>query len=325
MSEHEIDIQSVREILRGEKRLGVTHWAVPATLAQPTTAGATTTSPTRTAAPVSPPQRVAPPRSESQRQGPQPAPPRSHDLYGAPAPIATPRPRPAAAPLPIADADELPPICQEELSVEAARAALALIDEQYVRGCRKCVLHSGRTQTVFGVGNPRPDVAFVGEGPGADEDIQGEPFVGRAGQLLTRMIAAMQLTREQVYICNVVKCRPPGNRTPEEAEMHACAPYLFRQLAILRPKVIVALGRPASQTLLATSTPIGKLRGEFHDFPPPALAHFNLPRCKLMPTFHPAYLLRSPDEKAKSWDDLKQVMGLLGIAVPRRGGAVNEE
>ncbi len=156
----------------------------------------------------------------------------------------------------------------------------------------------------------------MGEGPGADEDAQGQPFVGRAGQLLTRMIAAMTLTREQVYICNVVKCRPPANRTPTEDEMLACSPYLWRQLAILRPRVIVALGRPAAQTLLATSTPISRLRGEFHDFPPPALSHLGLPPAKLMPTFHPAYLLREPDEKTKVWEDLKQVMRWLGIAIP---------
>lgn len=217
-------------------------------------------------------------------------------------------------PLPLTkDMPGLPPICQGSLSVEAAAAALRQLDEAHVRGCQQCELCQNRTQTVFGVGTPRPRLVFVGEGPGADEDQQGEPFVGRAGQLLTRMIAAMTLRREDVYICNVVKCRPPGNRTPTELEMSTCSPYLVRQLAILRPEIIVTLGRPAAQTLLATKSPIGKLRGTFHNFPPAALAHLELPTCKLMPTFHPAYLLRSPGEKGKAWSDLQQVMAALGI------------
>jgi uracil-DNA glycosylase family 4 len=216
----------------------------------------------------------------------------------------------------LADDAQLPPLCTTELSVQEARQALADLDAASVKSCTKCVLHKNRTQTVFGTGNPRPDIAFVGEGPGADEDRQGEPFVGRAGQLLTRMIAAMTLTRDQVYICNVVKCRPPENRTPTDDEMATCSPYLWRQLAILRPKVIVALGRPATQTLLVTKSPIGQLRGEFQDFPPTALAHLGLPPARLMPTFHPAYLLRSPGEKAKAWEDLQQVMRYLGLAIP---------
>ena len=230
------------------------------------------------------------------------------------------RPAPAVAaatPSLLSDDPDLPPCCAEELSVEQAAARLADFDRDFVRGCTKCQLHTNRQQTVFGAGHPRPELMFVGEGPGADEDREGVPFVGRAGQLLTKMIAAMQLTREQVYIGNIVKCRPPGNRTPTDDEMETCSPYLWRQLAILRPKVLVALGRPASQTLLATKTPIGRLRGEFHDFPPPALAHIGLPPAKLMPTFHPAYLLRSPGEKAKAWSDLKQVMQFLGIPLPR--------
>ncbi len=161
-------------------------------------------------------------------------------------------------------------------------------------------------------------VAQLGEGPGADEDAQGIPFVGRAGQLLTRMIAAMSLTRDQVYICNVVKCRPPGNRTPADDEMETCAPFLFRQLAILRPQVIISLGRPATQTLLATKVAISKLRGAFHDFPPPALALVGLPPARLMPTFHPAYLLRNPAAKGDAWADLQQVMRLLGLPAPQR-------
>lgn len=231
-------------------------------------------------------------------------------------------PRTPTAPLPLAlipDDPDLPPLCTRELTATEAAEALTQLDVQHVRGCKRCRLHEHRTQTVFGVGDPRPGIVFVGEGPGADEDAQGLPFVGRAGQLLTRMIAAMTLTREQVYICNVVKCRPPGNRTPTDDEMETCQPYLFRQLAILRPKVIVTLGRPATQTLLVDKTPIGRLRGRFHDFPPPALAHRGLPPAKLMPTFHPAYLLRDPSQKASAWEDLKQVMQYLGLKVPARG------
>lgn len=206
----------------------------------------------------------------------------------------------------------------QELPPAEAEVALARLETDFVRTCAKCRLHEHRRQAVFGVGHSRAELVFVGEGPGAEEDAQGLPFVGRAGQLLTRMIAAMTLTREQVYICNVVKCRPPDNRTPAEDEMKTCTPYLFRQLAILRPGVIVTLGRPASQTLLASKVPISRLRGQLHDFPPPALAHLGLPTAKLMPTFHPAYLLRSPGEKAKAWQDLQTVMRFLGLEIPTR-------
>lgn len=210
------------------------------------------------------------------------------------------------------------PLVPDDLASTAKQTALNALNERFVRDCRHCRLCESRTQTVFGVGDPDAELVFVGEGPGAEEDRQGEPFVGRAGQLLTKMIGAMTLSRERVFICNVVKCRPPGNRTPTDHEMARCAPYLLRQLAILRPKVIVTLGRPAAQTLLSTRTPIGKLRGQFHDFPPPTLADEPLPPCKLMPTFHPAYLLRSPNEKGKAWDDLQQVMRFLKIPLPNR-------
>lgn len=217
------------------------------------------------------------------------------------------------------DDPTLPEYCTEALDSEQAQLRLRVLDEQHVRGCTRCGLHAGRRQTVFGVGNPRAELVFVGEGPGAEEDEQGLPFVGRAGQLLTRMIEAMGLTREQVYICNVVKCRPPGNRTPTDEEMQACTPFLLRQLAIIRPRVIVALGRPAAQTLLGTRLPIGQLRGRLYDFPPPPLRHLPLRPARLMPTFHPAYLLRNPAEKGKAWEDLKQVMKYLGLPPPRRG------
>lgn len=216
------------------------------------------------------------------------------------------------------DVDGLPDLNTAELSPTEAQAALDRLNTDHVRDCQRCDLCLARTQTVFGVGTPRPELMFIGEGPGADEDAKGEPFVGRAGQLLTQMIAAMGLERSQVYIANVVKCRPPGNRTPTDPEMSRCAPFLFRQLAILRPKYIITLGRPASHMMLATKTPIGRLRGEFHAFPPPAYADPRLPTCQVMPTFHPAYLLRSPGEKGKAWSDLQQVMAVMGLKGKRR-------
>jgi uracil-DNA glycosylase family 4 len=172
--------------------------------------------------------------------------------------------------------------------------------------CRRCKLAGGRTHLVFGVGDPHAALMFVGEGPGADEDLQGEPFVGKAGQLLTRMIEAMGFRREQVYIANVVKCRPPGNRNPEPDEIEACEPFLRRQLEAVKPTVIVALGKFAAHTLLRTSVPITRLRGQWAEYA----------GVKVMPTFHPAYLLRSPQEKSKAWEDLKLVMAALGRQPP---------
>lgn len=292
------EILALRAWLRNERRLGIQHVGVP--IAAPA------------APPSAPTSKSRPTASSAAERAPLP-PTRSAGLFSdepaAPPPV-------SSAPAEIVDDETLGPPCEVELPEAEARLALKVLDETHVHGCTRCGLHGGRTQTVFGVGRARPELVFVGEGPGADEDRQGEPFVGRAGQLLTRMIAAMTLTRDQVYICNVVKCRPPGNRTPSDQEMATCSPLLFRQLAILRPKIIVALGRPAAQTLLATKAPIGRLRGQFHDFPPPGLQHVNLPPAKLMPTFHPAYLLRSPDEKGKAWADLQQVMKALGIAMP---------
>jgi DNA polymerase len=161
--------------------------------------------------------------------------------------------------------------------------------------CTRCKLHKGRKNIVFGVGSPKAWLTFVGEAPGADEDQQGEPFVGRAGQLLTRIIEAMKLTREQVYICNIIKCRPPANRNPEPDEIAACEPFLVAQLQAIQPKLICALGTFATQTLLRTKEPISKLRGRFHDY-------HGIP---VLPTFHPAYLLRNPHEKKTVWEDMK--------------------
>ena len=169
--------------------------------------------------------------------------------------------------------------------------------------CTRCKLHGlGRKQIVFGVGNPQARLMFVGEAPGADEDIQGEPFVGRAGQLLTKIIESINLTRSDVYIANVLKCRPPNNRNPEPDEVSKCEPFLARQIDTIRPKVIVALGTFAAQALLKTDTPISRLRGRVHDF---------RGGISLVPTFHPAFLLRSPDRKRDVWEDMKKVRDLL--------------
>jgi DNA polymerase len=164
--------------------------------------------------------------------------------------------------------------------------------------CTRCKLHRHRTQIVFGVGNPKAGLVFVGEAPGADEDAQGEPFVGRAGQLLTKIIQAMGMQREDVYICNIIKCRPPNNRTPETEEILACQPFLVKQLQAIRPRFICALGGPAAQTLLRTKEPISRLRGKFYDF-------HGTP---LLPTYHPAFLLRNPYEKKTVWEDMKLLL-----------------
>jgi DNA polymerase len=188
--------------------------------------------------------------------------------------------------------------------------ALAAISADIGADCTRCKLHGqGRTQIVFGVGNPNADLMFVGEAPGADEDVQGIPFVGRAGQLLTKMIEAINLTRDQVYIANVIKCRPPGNRNPEPDEIEQCEPFLFRQIEAIEPKVIVALGSFAAKTLLKTQDSISRLRGRVYDFR----------GAKLIPTFHPSYLLRSPQFKREAWEDLKKARALLTASVPRRG------
>jgi DNA polymerase len=194
-------------------------------------------------------------------------------------------------------------------SAEDAATAQALSPEtlDQLRGeigplCTRCKLCSlGRRQVVFGVGNPRARLMFVGEAPGEDEDRQGEPFVGRAGQLLTKIIEAISLTRDQVYIANVIKCRPPGNRNPEPDEVSACEPFLFRQIDIVKPRVIVALGKFAAQCLLRTTEPITRLRGR----------EFQYRGATLIPTFHPAYLLRNPSSKREVWEDMKKVRAIL--------------
>jgi DNA polymerase len=202
--------------------------------------------------------------------------------------------------------------------VTLARSATeALVDIRADIGdCTRCKLHTlGRQQIVFGTGSMTADLMFVGEAPGADEDIQGVPFVGRAGQLLTKMIEAMGLRRDDVYIANVLKCRPPGNRNPEPDEIQTCQPFLFRQLASIQPKVVIALGAFAARTLLDTQDPISRLRGRVFDFR----------GAKLIPTFHPSFLLRSPGNKREAWEDLKLALGLLGRTIPAAATSANAE
>jgi uracil-DNA glycosylase len=184
----------------------------------------------------------------------------------------------------------------------SAAEAIAAIREDLGADCARCKLHTlGRTQVVFGVGNPSADLMFVGEAPGADEDVQGEPFVGRAGQLLTKIIEAIGLRREEVYIANVIKCRPPGNRNPEPDEVEQCEPFLFRQIDTVKPRVIVALGKFAAQCLLRTNDPITRIRGR----------EFKYRDAILIPTYHPAYLLRTPSAKREVWEDMKRVRAIL--------------
>jgi uracil-DNA glycosylase len=192
-----------------------------------------------------------------------------------------------------------------ELEQTADLAAL----RAFIGECTRCKLAPKRTNIVFGVGNPKADLMFVGEAPGADEDLRGEPFVGRAGQLLTDIIErGMGMTRAEVYICNVIKCRPPENRNPEADEVAACEPFLLRQIDLVRPRVIVGLGTFAVQAVLKLKTPISKLRGIWHE----------VRGIKMMPTFHPAYLLRNPGEKRLVWSDIQEVMKVLGRPIPQR-------
>jgi len=220
-----------------------------------------------------------------------------------PAPSDGPAPKPAAA-RPLPQVSPGASLFDERIEGDT----LDLIREAIGANCTRCKLHKGRTKLVYGVGNPKAELVFVGEGPGRDEDMQGEPFVGRAGKLLTQMIEAMGLRREDVYICNVVKCRPPENRLPEKDEIATCSPFLMRQLAAISPKVICALGSCASQTLLQTTEGISRFRGEWFDFR----------GSKFIATYHPAYLLRNPGAKGEVWKDLQKVMAVLGLKPKRK-------
>ena len=201
-----------------------------------------------------------------------------------------------------------PPQVGAAVSAADRASALQLIRDE-IGDCTRCALHTGRHNIVFGDGSPTARLMFVGEGPGADEDAQGLPFVGKAGQLLNNMIAAMGLKREEVYIANVVKCRPPGNRTPEPDEANTCSPFLFRQIDVVRPQVIVALGATAATYLLGQRQPLAGLRGRVHAFR----------GMQLIVTYHPAYLLRDPRQKKEAWADLQIAMRELGLTAPAKG------
>jgi len=207
-----------------------------------------------------------------------------------------------------------------EAGVSDPVKALKLIRED-IGDCTRCRLATqGRKQIVFGVGNPAADLMFVGEAPGADEDLQGEPFVGRAGQLLTNMIKAMGIGREQVYIANIIKCRPPNNRTPERDECETCSPFLMRQIASIQPKVIVALGAVAAKSLLAINDSMSNLRGRWYEFKPTGVRSHDpsWTSAKLAVTYHPAFLLRDPRQKKEAWKDLQMVMKELGLKAPAK-------
>jgi uracil-DNA glycosylase len=201
-----------------------------------------------------------------------------------------------------------PPQVTPNVQVADRAVGLQLIRED-IGDCTRCALHKGRNKLVFGDGDPAARLMFVGEGPGADEDAQGLPFVGKAGQLLNNMIAAMGLKREEVYIANVVKCRPPGNRTPEPEEGNTCSPFLFRQIDVVRPQVLVALGATAATYLLGQRQPLAGLRGRVHAYR----------GMQLIVTYHPAYLLRDPRQKKEAWADLQIAMRELGLTPPSRG------
>jgi DNA polymerase len=219
----------------------------------------------------------------------------------------TPPPKPAAQPRPALPRLDVFPAASSTSLFEAINKiegdTLLKIHTDVGDDCTRCKLHRGRTKLVFGDGNSRAELVFVGEGPGRDEDAQGLPFVGRAGKLLTQMIEAMGLQRQDVYICNVVKCRPPENRAPEKDEVETCSPFLVRQLDAIAPKVIVCLGSVAAQTLLETNRGISHFRGEWLEFR----------GRKLLATYHPAYLLRNPSAKGEVWKDLQKVMAVLGL------------
>ncbi len=254
----------------------------------------------------------APQEQDAEAPGPAEAP--AHALAGrvpgaepaiaAARPLSDP-PASATAASPAAPAGMFPhyPGLEQTADLAALRA--------FIGDCRRCKLWPTRANLVFGAGDPRAELMFVGEGPGADEDARGEPFVGRAGQLLTEIIErGMGMKRSEVYICNVVKCRPPGNRNPDPGEVAACEPFLFRQIELVKPRIIVALGTFAVQALLKVKTPVGRLRGVWHE----------VRGVRMMPTFHPAYLLRNPGDKRLVWQDIQEVMKALGRPLPGRGG-----
>ncbi|MBI5136656.1 MAG: uracil-DNA glycosylase [Nitrospirae bacterium] len=232
----------------------------------------------------------------------RPAPAATGGRKAGPEPASAPAARAAAAPQPVETTiPAAPPAPDPADSLTVIQAELD--------GCTRCTLANGRTHLVFGVGNPHADIVFVGEAPGRDEDLQGIPFVGRAGQLLTDIIEkGMGIPRASVYICNTVKCRPPDNRNPLPDELARCEPFLVRQLLAIRPKVIVAMGKFAAQAVCRSDAPISRLRGNWHKYED----------IDVMPTYHPAYLLRNPSAKREVWDDIRQVMERVGLPVRAR-------
>jgi len=201
---------------------------------------------------------------------------------------------------------EIKPLMEGFISFDAGKEVFASLDEvkTFIGDCKKCRLHELRKNIVVGEGNPNATLMFIGEGPGEDEDNSGRPFIGRAGQLLTKIIEAMKLKRDDVYIANIVKCRPPNNRTPSDDEVISCSPYLMKQISVIKPKVIVTLGAPSTCTLFNQKIKISSVRGRFYDWKD---------GIKLMPTFHPAYLLRNPVDKKLVWEDMQKVMEFLNI------------
>lgn len=276
-------LREVQAHLEELRAAGITDLALPAPAEAP--------SPVRAAAAPAPAPASAKARGVPPPAAASPSAPRAVPIAPRPAPGAPPAAAVAPQPAPVAAGGEAAALAE-------AQAALA--------GCQRCRLSEQRKNIVFGVGNPQAALMFVGEGPGEDEDRTGEPFVGKAGQLLTKIIEAMGLSRGDVYIANVVKCRPPGNRTPMLDETEQCYPFLRRQIEIIQPKIIVTLGLSASQALLQVSIPISKLRGTFYRYG----------TAQVMPTYHPAYLLRNPAEKRAVWDDMKKVMAQLGLQAP---------
>ncbi len=286
-------VQQAKEHLRYYQELGITQMGVAETprLSKPSAVSAPV--PVASVAAIAP---VPAPAPVSAKPTAMPAPPPS-----TPVPLITPATMPKTDDTPLLFGElenAATPVLTTPLveTLEDIRRALG--------DCQRCKLWSTRTNLVFGEGNPQAQLMFVGEGPGADEDATGRPFVGRAGQLLTKMIESIDLKREQVYIANVVKSRPPDNRAPEADEVKACKPFLLRQIACIKPKLIVTLGNPATQSLLETKVGITRLRGAVQTYP-------HLPEVKVIPIFHPAYLLRSPDKKREAWEDLKKVRAFL--------------
>jgi uracil-DNA glycosylase len=289
-------IVQAREHLRYFRELGVTHFGepplavtfpLPASPAQPVAASPAAATPAQS------PEETSPPAP-----APSPPPAPASQLFERGEPMPAKKKATTAQP-PALFGDMTPAGFEEGFKDDTIEQIRVDLGE-----CQRCKLWQTRTKIVFGEGSERAELMFVGEAPGADEDATGRPFVGRAGQLLTKMIEAISLKREDVYIANVLKSRPPGNRNPEKDEIEACIPFLFRQIAVIRPKLIVTLGNPATQSLLNTKTGISQMRGTFQDYP-------RLPGIKVLPTFHPAYLLRSPDKKREAWEDLKKVRAFL--------------